>query len=114
MKSNSEINEDYALKLKEGEFPSLQMRNSFVSHPRFRDKEIPFHLEPREFKTLLDQLLENCDRISGFSYEEASNKSIWAANKYIKNLKEKKEYVSEDRSRAIRAAAIRDKWGIYD
>lgn len=114
MKSNIEINEEYALKLRENDFPSLYIHNSFVSHSKFRDKEIPLHLEPREFKTLLEQLLENCDRISNFSYEEAENKSIWAANKYIKSLKEKNEHVSEDRSRAIRAAAVRDKWGIYD
>ena len=114
MKSNSEINEEYALKMREGEFPSLNINNDCVSHDNFRHKEIPFRLDPREFKTLLDQLLENCGRISGYNYEEADNKCIWAANKYIKSLREKKEYVSEDRVRSIRAAAIRDKWGLYD
>jgi hypothetical protein len=114
MKTITELNEEYLKKIvKEKDWNSLSWHRGFVEDSRMRAKEIPLFLEPKEFKKSLDNLYESLER-KEHNYNEDDFKSICAANKYIASLKSKKKYVSPNSEIAIRKAAIRDKWGLYN
>lgn len=114
MSDDPEINLKYAEKCKNNGYPQLIISEYCASIPGFRDKQVPLSLPVEQFRFSLDELLHNSKRLMSFCPESVDNKCILAANRYIENLKRKNGYVSSDKQEAIRKAAIRDRWGIYD